>query len=159
MRRIVLAAFALTVFAACQPSTTELTEEMKAEIATEVEQRVAGYMEAVQRHDASWLVNFWSDVDGIVFAGDGNVAEGHDAIAKPTRDWIAGLESVIRAGFSNGHTYVLAPDAASHTAAFDWSIVNTAGDTVSSRGSWTYVFKRFDGEWKVVHSNGTHIYY
>jgi ketosteroid isomerase-like protein len=159
MRRFVFAAFALTVFAACQPATTELTEVQEAEIAAAVERRVAEYGEAVHSRDMDWFSNFWAAVDGFVFAGDGELSPGHDEYMNQLRESMEGMMTLIRFGFSNGHTYVLAPDAASHTAAFDWSIVNAAGDTVSSRGSWTYVFKRFDGEWKVVHSNGTHIYY
>jgi ketosteroid isomerase-like protein len=154
MHRFALAAFALTTLVACQPGTTDLTEDQKAEIAGAIEQRVEGYMEAVKRYDADWLLNFWADVDGFVYAEDGNLVFGHDAIANPTRDWIAALETVIQAEFSNGHTFVLAPDAACHTTEYQWSVVTTEGDTLSSRGSWTYVFKQFDGEWKVVHSNG-----
>ena len=47
----VFAAFALTVLAACQPATTELTDQQKAEIAAEVE----------LRHDQYW--DAWRVVD------------------------------------------------------------------------------------------------
>jgi phenylpyruvate tautomerase PptA (4-oxalocrotonate tautomerase family) len=43
MRRILLAALAVSVFVACQPATTELTEEQKAEIAAEIRQVVAEF--------------------------------------------------------------------------------------------------------------------
>jgi hypothetical protein len=36
-------------------------------------------------------------------------------------------------------------------------MVTVAGDTVRSRGAWTYVIKQFADGWKVVHSAGTHL--
>jgi hypothetical protein len=81
MRRFVLTASALTVLAACQPATTELTEEMKAEIAAEVEQRVAEYADAIQLRDIDDMLEFWADVDGFVMAADGELNIGHDVFA------------------------------------------------------------------------------
>ncbi len=79
-------------------------------------------------------------------------------IADATRDWFANIDTVSSCSMTNGHPYVLAGDAASFTTEYEWTIVTTAGDTVTAHGSWTYVFKSFDGEWKVVHSAGTHLY-
>ena len=51
MRRIVLAASALTVLAACQPADTALTEEQKAEIAAEVNAAFENWAAAVRALD------------------------------------------------------------------------------------------------------------
>jgi hypothetical protein len=69
MRRFVFAVFTLTVLAACQPVTTELTEEQKAEIEAAVRQ-VADDMYAGAR-DADWerIVSHWRQQDGLCLMG------------------------------------------------------------------------------------------
>ena len=52
--------------------------------------------------------------------------------------------------------YVLAIDAAVCTTEFKGKYLSTDGDTVVWNGCWTFVFKKFNGEWKVIHENGTH---
>jgi len=37
------------------------------------------------------------------------------------------------------------------------AILQTSGNTLRMHGSWSYVFRNFDGVWKVVHSAGTHL--
>ena len=51
MRRFVLAAFTMTVLAACQPATTELTEEQKAEIAAEIRQTARAFWSSIEETD------------------------------------------------------------------------------------------------------------
>lgn len=54
--------------------------------------------------------------------------------------------------------YILARDAASYTMEYRWSLTMKSGDTLNAKGSWMYVFKKFDDTWRVVHSAGAHIY-
>ena len=50
---------------------------------------------------------------------------------------------------------VLAADAASYTANFE--VVSVfGGEEATTTGSWTYVLRRTDEGWRVVHSNGKH---
>lgn len=135
-----------------------INEAERASIAAAIEQRVDGYFEAARRQDVQWLLGFWANIPEFVIAGDGEVKVGYeDGIATPTRQWFAGLKTVLVSEHMNGHAYVLARDAASYTTEFRWSIVRTAGDTVTSHGAWTYVFKKLNGEWRVVQSAGTHL--
>ena len=60
MRRTVLAAFALTVLAACQPATTELTEEQKAEAVQALADSWAGFKEAVENEDYDGWAAYWT---------------------------------------------------------------------------------------------------
>ena len=158
MRRIVSALVAVTVFSACQPATTELTEEMKAEIAAEVEQRVADYADAIRMRDIDEMLDFWADVDGFVIAGDGELTVGHDVFANGIRQNIVNRPTVNHISFTDSHIYVLGLDAASYSMRFEWSMTTAEGGTINAHGSWTYVFKRFENIWRVVHSAGTHIY-
>jgi ketosteroid isomerase-like protein len=155
----VLAVCGLLVSGCGQAETKPLSAEEKAAIAGAVEQRVAGYLDAIQRLDLDWILGFWADVDGYVFAGDGELTAGYETHAGQLREDVAGIATINSIVKSNEHIYVLAKDAASYSMEFEWSMTMAAGDTVRSHGAWTYVFKRLDGEWKVVHSGGTHVYF
>ena len=59
MRRIVLAAFAMTLLAACQPATTELTVVQEAEIAAEVMMVANELMSAWNAEDGPTSLSFF----------------------------------------------------------------------------------------------------
>ena len=134
-----------------------LSEEEEAAIAKTVEQTVLRYIEAIRKLDLERMLEFYADSDAFVYAGDGTLTAGYDAWAAQLRETVGPLAAVHAIETTNPHTYVLGRDAAAYTMQFEWSMGTTAGDTVKSRGSWTYVFKRLDGHWKVVHSTGTHV--
>lgn len=137
----------------------EITEEEKRIIVEEIQERVENYPEALKRKDLEWFHNFWSNEEDFVFAGDGLVSTDYDAsITQLYLDVFPNLEEVLHFEISNGHVSVLSKDAASYVLNFDWGLI-ISGDTVQSRGSWIYVFKKSDDQWKVVHSAGTHNYY
>jgi len=69
MRRFVLAAFALTVFVACQPAATELTEEMKAEIESAVLEVVEDIFEGAMEIDMDRVSSHFSEQDGLCLFG------------------------------------------------------------------------------------------
>lgn len=139
---------------------SELSEAEKLRIAKEIQVRANGYSEALKSKDLSWFQSFWSDEEDFVFAGDGQVETDYEAtMTQPLENLFQNLEEVIHFEFTNGHIYVLGRDAASYVANFDWGMVMNTGDTLQAKGSWLYVFRKTDDQWKVVHSAGTHIYY
>ena len=102
------------------------------------------------------LLDFWADVDEFVIAGDGDLKD-RDGWEEQLRQAVADTKAILDFEFFNQHTYVLGRDAAAHTTQFRWAYETKSGDTLKSHGSWTYVFKKFDGSWRVVHSAGTHV--
>ncbi len=141
---------------ACSARETDLTQAEKTAIATAVEARVNGYVDAARRRDVNWFLDFWADTDEFVVAGDGNLV-GHDGWSDQVRKSVADTREILDFEFFNRHTYVLSRDAAVHTTQFRWALVQTSGDTLRMHGSWSYVFKNFGGVWRVVHSAGTHL--
>lgn len=133
-----------------------LTDAERAEITTAVVASVDAYREAGLRLDLAGMLALWADVEGFVVASDGELLD-HAAMAQGAREEVRTMQSVPYLEFSDRHTYVLARDAASHTARFRWGAVLTTGDTIRGRGAWTWVLKNFDGTWKTVQSGGTHV--
>lgn len=52
--------------------------------------------------------------------------------------------------------YVLSEDAASCRVEFKGKLQMQDDQEMPHNGCWTFVFKKFDCSWKVVHENGTH---
>lgn len=160
LRRLAVAVAGAMLLAGCRPNAeSAMTEEEKADVVEAVEARVSGYIDAIRRRDIGSMLDFWADTDGFVMAGDGQLTVGYDTWAQVLRENNVTRATVNSIAKSNEHVYVLAPDAASYSMEFEWSMTRTAGDTLRARGAWTYVFKRLNGKWQVVQSAGTHVYF
>ena len=127
-------------------------------IAEAVQQRVDEYCPAVLRKDAEFFYGFWADDPGWAAAWDGEIVEGASFMRDKIQTWVEGASEHFYCSMSNSHVYVLGPDAASLATEFEWGMVTAEADTVEAYGAWMYVFARLDGEWKVVHTAGTHLY-
>ena len=137
----------------------ELSEAEKLTISEEIHNRANGYLVALINKDLSWFQSFWSDEVDFVFAGDGQIQTDYDAvITKPLTELFQNLDEVLHFEFSNDHVYVLGRNAASYATNFSWGMV-ISGDTLQAKGSWLYVFKRSNDEWRVIHTAGTHTYF
>jgi hypothetical protein len=138
----------------------ELSEAEKLAISEEIQNRANGYSEALINKDLNWFQSFWSDEEDFVFAGDGLIQTEYDAvITQPLSDLFPNLDEVLHFEFTNGYVCVLGRNAASYATNFNWGMVMSSGDTLQSKGSWLYVFKRSNDEWRVVQSAGTHNYF
>ena len=135
-----------------------MSDQEKEDIAQAVEERIADYLDAIKQLDIERMLGFWADTEGFVFAGDGLLTVGYDKYAAQLREAMSNTAEVKSIAYKNPHVYVLSKDAASLSMEYEWSMTDNEGNTVNSKGSWMYVFKRFDDVWKVVHSAGTHLY-
>lgn len=136
-----------------------ISEAERIAITKEVQGRLDGYADAVKRKDLEWVQKFWSDEKDFVLAGDGELSTDYNAvIVKDYGDFFATMKEMSYLNWSNGEALVLNENTVSYATKFDWLAVMEAGDTIKSRGSWLYLFRKSDGQWKVVHSAGTHIY-
>ena len=136
----------------------ELSDQEKEEIARAVEERFADYVDAMKKMDLERMINFWADTEEFVVASDGLLAVGYDNFANRMREFVSNTAEVTSFEFWNPHVYILSNDAASLSNEFKWSLIDKDGNKVNAKGSYMYVFKKFDEVWKVVHSAGTHIY-
>ena len=149
--------FCILVSGCNTPETISTHEE--ATIKKEIQGRLDGYATAVKSKDLAWIQDFWADDDNFVFAGDGQLNSNYDsAITKSYQNAFAALKEMTYIRWTDGHPLVLSRDVVSYPTNFQWQAVMESGDTVRAKGSWLYLFKKSEGQWKVVHSAGTHIY-
>jgi len=135
-----------------------LSNQEKEIVAQAVEERIADYIDAIKQLDIERMLSFWANTEGFVFAGDGLLTVGYDTYAEQLREVISNTAEVKSISYKKPHVYVLSKDAASLSMEYEWSMTDKEGNAVNAKGSWTYVFKKFDDVWKVVHSAGTHLY-
>ena len=134
-----------------------MSKKEKDAVKEKVTKRVEDYVASMKKLDIEKMLTFWANTEKFVKAGDGSIVVGYEKIAAQQREKMSTITSVNYVNVTNTHIYVLAIDAASFSFEFEWSMTNKTGDTMNSKGSWTYVFKKFNNEWKVIHSTGSHL--
>ncbi len=148
MRRFVFAAFALIVLVACQPATTELTEEQKAEIAAEVDLIHGQMWDAWRDADYDRGVSYF-DTDGLQFAFEGAVYDysGFDAMWRPAFASVASQTFTI----AETQTTVLSPDVVCIMNAGTYTVTGDDGVTTPEESfAFTGIWENREGEWKLI---------
>lgn len=160
MRRFVFTAFALTLLAACQPGTTELTEEQKAEIAAEVRQTVAAFWNSVEEMDFERWVGVWITDHDHYYQGDPMLFVNRLTIRPTAEDIREVWEPVFEA--RSGHSIdigaetvaVLGEDVALHVFKAEYTVSYPEGNTTDPAPvTVSTVWVREGTEWKMLHAH------
>lgn len=150
----------LLIVLGCNKHMTEehaMRESEKTAVIEAVEARVAEYIEAYNRLDVDQMFDFWADTDGFAYAGDGALSTDFTDWAGRSRENTAKVVEVNWMEINNPVVCVLSREAAVYAMEYAYSMTMKTGETINVRGSWLYVFKKFDDAWRVVQSAGTHI--
>lgn len=151
MRRFLLAVLSPAFLAGCQPVTTELTEERKVELAAEVLQVRAELAAVNERLDVEAFLSFFTD--DLVAAKELDVMDYDTFARRIEEDFNTYDHYVITQEMAE--VSVLSEDAVAVTDKSQWVMIAVSGDTVwAGPATFTSIFVRRDGEWKVVHLHG-----
>ena len=149
MRRFVLAAFVLSVFAACQPATTELTEEQKAAIAAEVNALHTESMNAWEHAEFDRGMSYFRNSPEFIIANDGNLFVGYDVAYDAFQPAFDNIEGQTFRTIES-HTTVLAPNVVSVMYKGTWIEHYTTGeDGPETTFAFNTIWVRQNGDWKV----------
>jgi hypothetical protein len=156
MRRLALAAVSLAFLAACQPATTELTEEQKAEIAAEVDSIMNEWWAAYSTDfDYDRGMSFFSDEPETAWANDGEVYYTLSVIDETFRPFFADLQRQDVTPIDS-RTIVLTSDVVYTIRHNTVVVVDTAGNAGPEiRFAETIVWVKRNGEWKVLLGHGS----
>ena len=146
---LVMAAIA-TCAVACQPASTELTDGQRAAIKDTIEQLMAEIADAGRARDADRIRAAFAE--STVSAFNGVIIEGSDARFELTRQFLGSLRT-LDGSYKNVHLEVLASDAVVVTRNDDIFWTDTTGTEGELHTAWTGVFRRIDGEWRVIYSH------
>jgi len=149
MRHFVLAALALSVFTACRPTTTELKEQQKSEIAAEVNAIHAAFWDSWRETDFESGMSYYLNSPEFTFAFQGQMISGYSAFREFLEAAFTNVASQT-VSFNKSRTTVLSPDVVCITAQGAYSVTNTDGVTgPESNFAFTTLWVQRDGDWKV----------
>jgi hypothetical protein len=156
MRRLALAVLSLAFLAACQPATTELTEEQKAEIAAEVNVRLDAVWDELKQPDFDRLATFFHRTPGALSVSNGRFIEWSPARDSINRAALAEWEDQVLT-ISETRTVVLSPDVVYTMRVGTDSITYRSGEVIPTRPwAWTCLWVLRDGEWRIMYVHGSH---
>jgi ketosteroid isomerase-like protein len=154
MRWFVLAAFALTVVAACQPAT-DLTFDQKAAIADTVRQVSMDYLASVSTLDADSVFSFNMDSDEYAWSMDAVLSLDLETDKAAAAEKYAAASSA-HVSLDTVRIAVLGPDAGVLSGAGAVVVTDTAGQTVEMALALTFVAARRDGRWVLLQGHSSH---
>jgi uncharacterized protein (TIGR02246 family) len=151
MRRFILAAFALIVLAACQPATTELTEEQKAEIADSITAAQDDLWQTWSTRELDSIMPLFVNSADVGWGFPGGMYYGYENLNAYARSLLDGVASANYTA-AERRVDVLSWDVVLVRELGTYSWTDTAGaarqlDDYPATTIWV----RRDGEWKVIH--------
>jgi len=150
MRRLAFVALSLAFLAtACQPATTELTEEQKAALADSVSAMHAEMWQPWLAVDLDQGMSYFLNSPDVGWGWDGEIRYGHDNIEAWFRPIVDGLSSQ-EVTVADRRTVVLARDVVCVMEHGTMVPTDTAGVTLAPNPfAMTTIWVRRDGEWKI----------
>ena len=147
----------VVILLACQPKTTcELSETEKIAVEQEVETIVRNFLNA-ETLSFETHTGLRANQPGYIFGGEGKIKfrsySEYQTYLKKAFNRLRFIEMSV----SELYVYALSKDAATCITEFQSRVLTNSGDTLINDGCWTFVFKKFDNEWKVIQENGTHL--
>ncbi len=139
------------------PPEAEMDAATKEAVRSAVEERVLGYFQAMRDSDLEYMLGYYADSDDFVYADFGNPTLGYDDYADFLRGFVESGMSITSLEVDPPHIVVLSSSVASSSFEYSWTMADAEGNSLSAVGAWTYVFKKIDGVWQVVHSTGAHL--
>lgn len=136
---------ALAAALACGPRPGELSERGRAEITSQVNQRVAELFEAMNAHDVERIGSFYLHSDDFAYVGVSDVRVGWEPFSRIVGLWHR-THPEVKFEHEVVHTHVLSPTVA--------VAVIRGSSTETELLVWTQVFVRNDGgEWVIAHEH------
>ena len=157
MRRFVFATFAVTVLAACQPTTTELTEEQKAAIGDSVTTVHNDMWQTWMAKDMDGTMSFFVNSPDIGYGSPSGMYFGSEKITAFLQPFLNGTPRVDFPA-DQRRVDVLSWDVVCVRESGTYSTIDTAGAT--SQGveyAVTTIYVRHYGEWKILHMHDSWI--
>jgi ketosteroid isomerase-like protein len=131
-------------------AVSDLTEPQRAAIGHSVEQAWSEMMAGARALDPARIRARYSEKP--IQVVNGVIVENFDSQFERTRRWLGSLRQ-LDATYDNVHLEVLSPSAALATMNHHLSWTDTVGAKGEWHSAWTAVFRRNEGQWKVVYSH------
>lgn len=148
--------FFTLILSFCINSSTysqELTTGQKNKITSEIATAFEKSIKAAEKLDASMLADCVDDSLQAGFIVSGQFIGSFNEVMKDFREKAKGYKSQ-KMNLSNKKITVLADNAALVTASGDYSLALEDGRVLTGRFTWTIVYSKVNGIWKIIHLTG-----
>lgn len=155
MRTLMICAIFTLVLLGCNrgghhEEQMQITPEETEAVKSEIKALMAVVIEGLETNDPDKLFrDFWRS-DSASFYLNGMAMQGYDEIIG---GFSQGMESRqnTKITLTSEEIMVLSPEVAMHLAEFTNDMIMENDSIVALKGYWSAVFKKIDGQWKVVH--------
>jgi ketosteroid isomerase-like protein len=131
-----------------------MDERERCQIAQSVEQALGSFEAAERALDADRLIRHFANVAEFHVYNDGQRLS-YEVMTAGVRTTFPTLRS-IEGGFSDIRVIVLASDAALSTATFQEIVTDGTGGALHQHGAVSWLWRRLDGEWRIVYGHIDH---
>ena len=131
-----------------------MDETRRNETVAAVEAAMRSFEAAERARDPERLVALFAPVPDFRVYNDGERIT-YDVMVAGVRQTFPTLRS-IEGGFSGLHVIVLSSEAALATTSFHEAITDQTGSTVRAHGAATWLWRRIDGDWRIVYGHVDH---
>lgn len=151
MKSVLLFLAGLVLYS-CQPSNPVPAKPDIPAIKDSIEIVFSTWSDQFESLSVEGIMEYMADDDEVIWASDGSITMGHDDIGNKIKEELSPIEKWNYTNYGQATISVLGFDAAVHTVNFEESLTLSTGDTIVVRGVWTNVFKRIEGDWKIINS-------
>lgn len=138
-------------------STCELTEDQKKLISNEIETAVKNFFNP-NTLNYETHTGLRANEEGYVMGADGKILfTDYSTYNEGMKSSFASIQRFTEFEPISIFVYVLSKDAATCTTEFKSKFLANTGDTIINNGCYTFVFKKFNNNWKIIQENGTHL--
>lgn len=149
MREFISVAIAVTVLTACQPATNDLTEDMRTEIASEVNDVHSEFWDTWRETDFERGMQYYLNSPEFTFSYQGKMITGYSEFHEFFATAFANVASQTVSS-NDLQTVVVGRDAVFITTQGAYSVTDTEGVTgPESDFAFTTLWVRRDGDWKI----------
>jgi hypothetical protein len=131
-------------------AVSDLTDAQRAAIGDSVEQAWSEIMAGARALDAARIRAGYVQKPTVVI--NGLIVEDYDSQFEETRRWLGSLRQ-LDATYDHVHLEVLTPAAAVATMNHHLRWTDTVGAKGEWHSAWTAVFRRIEGQWRIVYSH------
>jgi uncharacterized protein (TIGR02246 family) len=150
-RTVVSAVLALICLSCRAASQQPLSAEEQVAIADTVDALFEQIPAATNALEFDRLLGYYRDSEDLTYVAAGRITRTHEAFSAIMDGQLGGAaEADLR--WLEKNIDVLSRDVAIATADFEFTMVLQTGDTARSSGTYTAVYVRRDGQWKIEYS-------
>ena len=136
----------------CQRSTAQVHDEQKANIVSEIERLFQKSLKAGEKLDIAGIKENVDDTLKAGFIDKGHYFQSFDVLMDGFEEAVTGVDSQ-NFNVTNKKITVLSGNAALLTAAGDYTVLTSNGQSFKGNFAWTFIYSKIGDNWKIIHTH------